>query len=233
MAALAFEAKHGVDHMFEDARAGETAVLGHMTDQHDCRAAFLCESDELAGGRADLADCPWRTLDQVRMHRLNRIDNKQVGRFGKRRENIAHRCRRCESNGRIAETKTLGAKIPACGVSLGLERILVVMEERGMFPPGIAESTPADVMVTIWSEETIGESLKLASELRSNGIRVTVYPEPDRFAKQMKYADAIRVPYVCILGESELAENKVTLKDLRTGEQKLMTPSEVAKRIKP
>ena len=124
-------------------------------------------------------------------------------------------------------------QIPACGVSLGLERILVVMEERGMFPPEIAESTPADVMVTIWSEETIGESLKLASELRSNGIRVTVYPEPDRFAKQMKYADAIRVPYVCILGESELAENKVTLKDLRTGEQKLMTPSEVAKRIKP
>ncbi|MEP6848231.1 MAG: histidine--tRNA ligase, partial [Acidobacteriota bacterium] len=69
-------------------------------------------------------------------------------------------------------------QIPACGFSLGLERILVVMEERGMFPPEIAESTPADVMVTIWSEETVGESLKLANELRAQKIRVTVYPEP-------------------------------------------------------
>jgi histidyl-tRNA synthetase len=91
-------------------------------------------------------------------------------------------------------------QIPACGLSIGLERILVVMEERGMFPPEIADAAPADVMVTIWSEETIGESLKLANELRSNGIRVTVYPEPDKFGKQMKYADAIKVPFVCILG---------------------------------
>ncbi len=113
-------------------------------------------------------------------------------------------------------------QIPACGFSLGLERILVVMEERGMFPPEIAESRPADVMVTIWSEETIAESLKLAAELRSAGIRVTVYPEPDKFAKQMKYADQIRVPYVCILGETELAEGKVTLKNMKTGEQELV-----------
>ncbi|HMS10210.1 MAG TPA: histidine--tRNA ligase, partial [Pyrinomonadaceae bacterium] len=72
-------------------------------------------------------------------------------------------------------------QIPACGFSLGLERILVVMEERDMFPPEIADSTPADVMVTIWSDETIAESLKLAAELRTAGIRVTVYPEPDKF----------------------------------------------------
>jgi histidyl-tRNA synthetase len=116
-------------------------------------------------------------------------------------------------------------QIPACGFSLGLERILVVMEERGMFPPEIAESAPAHVMVTIWNKEAIAESLKLAAELRSQKrkdgkpLRVTVYPEPDKFAKQMKYADQIRVPYVCILGETELAEGKVTLKDMRTGEQ--------------
>jgi histidyl-tRNA synthetase len=108
-------------------------------------------------------------------------------------------------------------QIPACGFSLGLERILVVMEERGMFPPEIADSAPADVMVTIWSEETIGESLNLANELRSNGIRVTVYPEPDKFGKQIKYADAIKVPYVAILGESEIAAGKVKLKDMKSG----------------
>lgn len=113
-------------------------------------------------------------------------------------------------------------QIPACGFSLGLERILVVMDERGMFPPEIAESTPADVMVTVWSEETIAESLKLASELRQQGLRVTVYPEPDKLGKQIKYADQIRVPYVCVLGETEHAEGKVTVKNMKTGEQELV-----------
>lgn len=110
-------------------------------------------------------------------------------------------------------------QIPACGFSLGLERILVVMEERGMFPPEIADSTPADVLVTIWSEETVNESLRLANELRSQGLRVTVYPEPDKLGKQLKYADAIGVPFVCVLGETEIRENNVTLKNMRTGEQ--------------
>ncbi len=123
-------------------------------------------------------------------------------------------------------------QIPACGFSLGLERILVVMEERGMFPPEIAESTPADVMVTVWSEETIAESLKLANELRSNGLRVTLYPEADKLGKQFKYADSIKVPYVCILGESELAEAKVTLKNMQTGEQKTLERNAITDALK-
>jgi histidyl-tRNA synthetase len=123
-------------------------------------------------------------------------------------------------------------QIPACGFSLGLERILVVMEERGMFPPEIAESAPADVMVTIWSQDTIGESLKLARELRSSGIRVTVYPEPDKFGKQMKYADAIKVPFVCILGENEIAAGQIKLKDMNTGDEHLLSVAEVAERLK-
>jgi histidyl-tRNA synthetase len=118
-------------------------------------------------------------------------------------------------------------QIPACGFSLGLERILVVMEERGMFPSEIAESAPADVMVTIWNEETIGASLKLANELRSKGVRVTVYPEPDKFGKQMKYADAIKVPFVAILGESEIAEGKVKLKNMKSGEESPVATSDV------
>lgn len=122
-------------------------------------------------------------------------------------------------------------QIPACGFSLGLERILVVMDERGMFPAEIAESTPADVMVTVWSEDTIAESLKLASELRQQGLRVTVYPEPDKFGKQMKYADSIKVPYVCVLGESEIAEGKVTIKNMKTGEQGTVAREEAEKLI--
>ncbi len=122
-------------------------------------------------------------------------------------------------------------QIPACGFSLGLERILVVMEERGMFPPEIAESTAADVMVTIWSEETIPASLKLAADLRKQGIRVTIYPEAEKLGKQMKYADSIHAPWVCVLGESEIAEGKVMLKNMRTGEQHTIAATEIASKI--
>ena len=123
-------------------------------------------------------------------------------------------------------------QIPACGFSLGLERILVVMDERGMFPERIADSTPADVMVTIWSEETVAESLKLAKELRTSGLHVTLYPEADKLGKQVKYADTINVPWVCVLGETELAEGKVTLKNMKTGEQSSLDRSQIAAAVK-
>jgi histidyl-tRNA synthetase len=86
-------------------------------------------------------------------------------------------------------------------------------------------------MVTLWSDDTVAESIKLADELRKQGLRVMVYPEPDKFGKQMKYADSIRVPFVCVLGESELAEGKVTLKNMKTGEQSAVGRGEIAKII--
>ncbi|MBA3770892.1 MAG: ATP phosphoribosyltransferase regulatory subunit, partial [Blastocatellia bacterium] len=122
-------------------------------------------------------------------------------------------------------------QIPACGFSLGLERILVVMEERGMFPPQIAESTPADVLVLNLNEESAAESLKLAFELRTSGLRVTLYPEADKLGKQLKYADSINIPFACILGETELAEGNVTIKNLKTGEQKTVSRSEANRNI--
>lgn len=122
-------------------------------------------------------------------------------------------------------------QIPACGFSLGLERILVVMDERNMFPAEVA-ATSADVMVTIWNEETIAESLKLANELRRQGLSVLVYPEADKLGKQLKYADTINVPWVCVLGESEINEDKVTLKNMTTGEQMTLTRDEAASKIK-
>ena len=122
-------------------------------------------------------------------------------------------------------------QIPAVGFSLGLERILVVMEERGMFPKELTGSS-ADVMVTIWNEESIGESLKLAAELRKENLRVLVYPEADKLGKQFKYADALKIPFVCVLGESELAENRVTLKNLRKSEQETISREETAAKIK-
>jgi histidyl-tRNA synthetase len=122
-------------------------------------------------------------------------------------------------------------QIPACGFSLGLERILVVMSERGMFPPEL-ETNSADVLVTIWNEESIGESLNLANDLRKQGLRVLVYPEADKLGKQFKYASNINIPFVCVLGETELAENKVTLKNMQTGEQEIISRENIADVLK-
>lgn len=123
-------------------------------------------------------------------------------------------------------------QIPACGFSLGLERILVVMEERGMFPAEIAQSRAADVLVTIWNEETVADSLKLARELREKGVRVTVYPEPDKLGKQFKYADSIGIPFVCVQGDEELAAGKVKLKNMNTGDESVVNVAEAAGIIK-
>jgi histidyl-tRNA synthetase len=122
-------------------------------------------------------------------------------------------------------------QIPACGLSIGLERIIVVMDERGMFPPEL-ETNAADVLVTIWNEESAGESLKLANELRQSSLRVLVYPEADKLGKQFKYASQVGVSFVCVLGETELAENNVTLKNMQTGAQETVARAEIAERIK-
>lgn len=127
-------------------------------------------------------------------------------------------------------------QIPACGFSLGLERILVVMEERGMFQKLIEEGKltldSADVLVTVWNEDSIGESLRLAAELREKGLRALVYPETDKLGKQFKYAGQIGVPFVCVIGESELTENKVTLKNMQTGTQETLERTSIAEKIK-
>jgi len=122
-------------------------------------------------------------------------------------------------------------QIPAVGFSIGLERILVVMEQRGMFPENLTANS-ADVMITNWRDETASESLKLAGELRAEGLRVLVYPEADKLGKQFKYAASINIPFVCVLGESEIAENKVTLKNMKSGEQETFSREEVSDRLK-
>ena len=122
----------------------------------------------------------------------------------------------------------LGRQIPACGFSLGLERIIVVMEERGMF--GDVE-TVADVMVAVWDEASIGDSIALAGELRAAGLRVDLFPDLDKVGKQMKYADSRGYPVVAIVGPDERAAGMVTLKTLATGEQRQVARADVAASI--
>lgn len=124
----------------------------------------------------------------------------------------------------------LGKDVPACGFSLGLERIIVVMSEREMFPKGLVAS-PAEVMVTIWNEDSIGESISLASELRRAGLRVDLYPEADKMGKQFKYASSREIPFVAIIGDDERARGEVAIKDMRSGEQRSVKRDEVIQAI--
>ena len=127
-------------------------------------------------------------------------------------------------------------EIPAVGLSIGLERILLVMEERGIFEKlekeGKLETNAADVLVTLWNEESAGESLKLANELRKEDLRVIVYPQADKLGKQFKYANQINVEYVCVIGDNELAENTVQVKNMTTGDQENISRDEIAEKIK-
>jgi histidyl-tRNA synthetase len=107
----------------------------------------------------------------------------------------------------------LGQEVPACGFSLGLERILVVMGERNMFPPALARAA-ADVMVSCFTAAGLPTAMKLASELRAAGLRVMVYPDADKIGKQIKYADSRGIPCVALLGDDEIAQGTVTIKDL-------------------
>jgi len=125
----------------------------------------------------------------------------------------------------------LGQEVPACGFSLGMERILVVMNERSMFPTWL-DSSPADLMVTIWNKESVAESVKLTQELRAAGLRVNLYPEADKLGKQFKYASSLRIPFVAVLGEDEQAKGLVALKDMQSGEQRAVPRADVAQLVK-
>jgi histidyl-tRNA synthetase len=109
----------------------------------------------------------------------------------------------------------LGREVPACGFSLGLERIIVVMTERGMFPASVG-AAPADVMVALWDEASSADTLALAAELRRAGLRVDVYPDPDKPGRQFKYASARQYLLVVLAGEDERRDGTVTVKNMKT-----------------
>ena len=113
----------------------------------------------------------------------------------------------------------LGQDVPACGFSLGLERIIVVMTEREMFPEDVI-SSPADIMVSVWSESSLVESIGLARELRASGLRVDLYPEADKVGKQFKYASGRGIPFVAVMGDDERERGEVAIKDLESGAQR-------------
>jgi len=119
-----------------------------------------------------------------------------------------------------------GEDLPACGFSLGLERILVVMSERGMFPASVTASA-ADVLVTQFDGEGIADNLRLAAVLRAARLRVEVYPEADKLGKQFKYASARGLKFVTVVGGDERAAGQVTVKNMESGEQASIARAEL------
>ncbi len=123
-----------------------------------------------------------------------------------------------------------GRSVPAVGVSLGLERLLVVMEERGMLATG---GTRTRALVTRFSAELDGASLGLAAELRAAGLDVETWlGEPGALGKQFKYADSRGVPFAIVLGPDEVEAGQVALKDLKTGEQRRMARAELTEALR-
>jgi histidyl-tRNA synthetase len=124
-----------------------------------------------------------------------------------------------------------GEQIPACGFSLGLERILVVMTERDMFPADLPMN-PADVMIASFDADGLPHAMALATALRRSSLRVFVYPEPDKIGKQLKYAESRGIPCVAMLGENEIARNEVTIKHLASRAQETLARDRAGDAVK-
>jgi histidyl-tRNA synthetase len=116
-------------------------------------------------------------------------------------------------------------QIPAVGFSLGLERILLVMEERAMFPPlGVGPQ----LLLCRFADVPPSAAVKVATELRAAGIRVELFADTPSLGKQIQYANAIGAPFVAILGGDELAKGTLTVKKLATGAQQSLPLADVA-----
>lgn len=108
-------------------------------------------------------------------------------------------------------------KLPGVGISIGLTRLFFVLQDKDYLnqnPP----ASPADVMILPMTDE-VGSAIELATRLRDNGIRVQLHCEKKKFKAKITYADKLAIPYVIFMGEDEIENNVVALKELATGEQ--------------
>ena len=119
--------------------------------------------------------------------------------------------------------------LPGVGISIGLTRLFYVLDEQGLLNPAIP-AAPADALVLPMTQE-LGAAVALAEKLRSAGLRVQLYSEQKKFKQKMAYANKLGVPFAVLLGEDEIAQGKCSVKDMASGEQRLLTPGEAAQWI--
>ena len=120
-------------------------------------------------------------------------------------------------------------QLPGVGISIGLTRLFYVLGEQKMLNDAL-NTAPADVLVLPMTQD-LAPAIRLATQLRAQGIRVQLYCEQKKFKAKMSYADKLGIPYAVFLGEDEIAAGACSVKDLSKGEQVTVSPEEAAKRI--
>ena len=120
-------------------------------------------------------------------------------------------------------------EFPATGSSFGLERVITVMEELHFFP---SLSTVTEVLMTVFSPEMQEHSLKVATELRSAGIKTELYCTSDKLKKQLMYASNKGIPFVIIIGPDECKDKKAILRNMIKGDQKLIAFDELVHTVR-
>ena len=120
--------------------------------------------------------------------------------------------------------------LPGVGISIGLTRLFYVLQEQGMLSDALL-TAPADVLV-IPMTDALSFAVQTATALRNAGVRVQLYTEQKKFKAKMSYADKLGFPFVLLIGEDEIAQGKVSLKDMASGVQTLLSPDEAAAAVR-
>jgi len=121
-------------------------------------------------------------------------------------------------------------QLPGVGISIGLTRLFYVLDEQKLLNPELP-TAPADALVLPMTSDPAA-AIALAETLRASGLRVQLYGEQKKFKQKMAYADKLGVPFAVLLGEDEIAEDKCSVKNMRTGEQTTVSPGEACSIIK-
>ena len=120
--------------------------------------------------------------------------------------------------------------VSGVGISCGADRIFDVLNQLELYPEDSLLTT--QLMFVNFGEKEEAYLLPLVASVRAAGIRTEIYPEPVKMKKQMGYADAKKIPFVALVGESEMTEGKINLKNMITGEQKPVTVQELIETFK-
>ncbi len=115
--------------------------------------------------------------------------------------------------------------VSGVGISFGADRIYDVMNQLSLYPEEAINTT--QIMFVNFGEKEAMHSLGIIGELRANGISAELFPSSDKMKKQMGYANSHAIPYVAIIGEQEMQDGTIAVKDMTTGEQKQMTTGEL------
>ena len=120
-----------------------------------------------------------------------------------------------------------GDPLPGVGFAMGDVVMGLVLKKFDCLPAGLGAS-PAQVLVTIFDEYGLSDAYRTAARLRQGGLRVAVYPEPAKLAKQLKYADRVGIPLAVVLGPDERRAGLLAIKDLKSGAQVNVAEEEAA-----